>query len=196
MLTKREAENLMKIKGEVRGMALKVDLDFVLEKKGEQGLKRVEAKMAELDFPLKHKEIAPMDFYPMGLGALSLLAIKEVFNFDEKDLERWGAAVVKFSLIMKIFMKYFGSLKLIAQQVPKIWQKHYTIGALEMPDFSEEKRYVILRVRNFQIHPIYCLIHKGYFTKVAEMVVKASATCKETKCVFKGDKYHEFLLTW
>ena len=196
MLTKQEAENLMEIRGEVRGMTFKGDLDFVLEDKGKEGLKKVEAKMAELGFPLKYKEIRPMDFYPMGLSPISLLTIKEVFNFNKKDLERWGASVVKFSLFMKIFMKYFGSLKLIAGQISMIWRKHYTIGELEMPEFSEEKRYAILRLRDFKIHPTYCSIYIGYFSKTAEMVVKSPVTCQETKCMFQGDKYHEFLLTW
>jgi len=108
-----------------------------------------------------------------------------------------GTSVVKFSLLMKIFMKYFGSFKLIAGEVSKMWQKHYTIGSLEMPEFSKEKRYVILREKNFQVHPIYCNIHIGYFAKVCGMVVKAEViTCKETKCMFQGDEYHEYLLTW
>jgi len=196
MLTKKEAEKLMKIEGEVRGVALKVDLDFVLEKKGKEGLKKVEDKMAEIGYPLKYKEIRPMDFYPMGLSAIFLLAIKEIFNFDKKDLEEWGRSVVKFSIFTKIFMKYFGSLKLIAEQVPKIWQKHYTIGDLEMFEFSEEKRYVILKLKNFYISPIHCGIYTGYFAKTTEMVVKSPVTCKETKCMFQGDEYHEYLLTW
>jgi len=196
MLTKEEAENLMKIEGEARGVALKDDLDFVLEKKGEEGLKKVEIKVAELGFPLKYKEIKPMDFYPMGLANLFLLVIREVFNFDEKDLEEWGASIVKFSIFTKIFMKYFGSLKLIAEQVPKIWKKHYTIGDLEMPEFSKEKRYVVLKIRNFKVHPIHCSILKGMFSKITEMVVKSPVACKETKCMFQGDEHHELLLTW
>jgi len=196
MLTKQEAENLMKVEGEARGVALKDDLDFILEKKGEEGLKKVEAKMAELGYPLKYKEIRSMDFYPMGLANLFLLAIKEVFNFEEKDLEEWGSSIVKFSIFTKIFMKYFGSLKLIAEQAPKIWRKHYTIGDLEMSEFSKEKRYVVLRLKNFKVHPIHCSILKGMFSKITEMVVKSPVVCKETKCMFQGDKHHELLLTW
>ena len=75
----------MKVKGEVRGAGLKVDWEFILREKGEEGLKRVEDRMAELGFPLK---------------------------------------------------------------------------------------------------------------RVAEMVVKTPVTCRETKCMFKRDPYHEFLLTW
>lgn len=196
MLTKERVEQLMDVEGEARGVALKDDLDFVLEEKGEQGLKKVEAKMKELGYPLKYKEIRSMDFYPMGLANLLLLVIQEAFNFNEQDLERWGGAIVKFSIFTKIFLKYFGSLKLIAREAPKIWVKHYTIGELEMPDFSEEKKYVILRIKNFKTHPIHCPLLKGMFSKITQMVVKSPASCKETKCMFKGDEFHELLLTW
>lgn len=196
MLTKEKVKKLMKLKGSVRGMALKVDLDFVREKKGENGLRKVEARMKELGHPLEYDKILPMQFYPMGLSVISLLVIEEVFNFSEKELKEWGESVVKFSILMKILMKYFGSLNLVAKQIPGVWRRHYTIGDLEMPDFSEESKYVILRLKNFKIDPIYCSIYLGYFSKTASMVLKNKINVKETKCMFKGDPYHEFLLTW
>lgn len=196
MLTKKEADKLIKMKGEARGIVFKVDWDYINETKGKQGIKKLEAKMAELGFPFKYEEIRSMDFYPLGLYIISLLSTKEVFNFDKKDILEMGASIVKFSLFMKIFFKYFISLDLIAKQVPKMWRKHYTVGEMEMPDFSEEKRYAILRIRNFKDHPVHCILTTGYFVKVAQLVVKAPATCEETKCIFRGDEYHELLMKW
>lgn len=196
MLTKKQADKIVELKGETRGVNLKIDLDFIIEKKDQPGLKKVENKMKELGHPLEYRKIKTMDFYPIGMEVLMLLVIEEVFNFGEQELKEMGTAVVKFSLLMKVFLKYLGSLSLIAKQIPGIWQDHYTIGDLEMSDFSDKKRYVVLREKNFKIDPIYCKIHKGYFIKVAEMVVKKPVTSKETKCMFKGDSYHEFLLTW
>ena len=195
-LTKELAQKLTEIKGEARGMTIKVDWEFVFRKEGKKGLKKLEDKMAELGYPIKYKEIEPMDFYPIGIDAISMLVIKELFNYDDKELEEMGSSVVKFSLFLKIFMRYFGSLRLIARQIPEMWRKHYSIGDLTMPEFSEEKRYVVLRLENFHVHPIYCNTLKGYFIKVTEMVMKATVTCEENKCTFKGDKYHEFLLKW
>jgi hypothetical protein len=181
MLNKQKADELMKIKGESRGMNIKIDLDFVLEEKGEAGLKKVEAKIKELGYPLEYKKIRAMDFYPIGLEATILLAIEEIFNLGGEELKKMGASVVKFSLLMKIFLKYLGSLNLVAKQIPGIWKEHYTVGSLEMPDFSDKERYAVLREKNFNIDHIYCKIHKGYFIKVAEMVVKKPVSCKEAK---------------
>lgn len=195
-LTREKAQKLMEIKGEARGITLKVDWDFVYLKEGKEGIKKLEAKMTELGCPMKYKQIKSMDFYPIGFDAVSMLSIKEIFNYDDKTLEKMGASVIKFSLLMKVFMKYFVSLRLIAEQMPNTWRRHYTIGSLEMPDFSKEKSYAILKLRDFSVHPIYCIVLSSCFAKIAEMVTKSSVAWEETKCSFRGDEYHEFLLKW
>jgi len=194
MLTKKEADNLIKTEGESRGVNMKIDLDYLIEKKGELGLKEVERRMTKLGHPLKYKDINPMSFYPLGLEATTLLCIVDFLGLDDKGLEQMGKSVVKFSIFMKILMKYFGSLKMISKEVPKTWKEHYTVGSLEMTEFSDN--HVLLVQKDFKVHPIYCSIHKGYFKKVAQMVVKSEITSKETKCVFKNDDHNEFLLTW
>ena len=65
-----------------------------------------------------------------------------------------------------------------------------------MPEFDEKEKYAILRLSNFEVHPIYCTVFKGYFSKVAEMIVNLPVKCEETKCAFLGDDCHEFLLKW
>lgn len=196
MLTKKEAEKLIKIKGESRGVNLKIDFEYALEQKGKEAVKKIEEKMALLGFPLKYKKINQMDFYPVVIEAIVLLAIKDILKLNEEGLEKMGISVVKFSIFIKILMKYFGSLQLVSKEVPGIWKDHYTMGSLEMSDFSDKDRYAILRQKGFEVHPIYCSIHKGYFLKVAQMVMRDVVTCKETKCVFRGDSHNEFLLTW
>ncbi|KPJ54722.1 hypothetical protein AMJ47_03765 [Parcubacteria bacterium DG_72] len=196
MLTKKQAEKLIKIKGESRGVNLKIDFEYVLEQKGDQALKKVEENMTLLGFPLRYKKINQMDFYPIGIEVITLLTIKDVLRLNEEGLEKMGEAVVKFSIFMKVLMKYFGSLELIAKEVPKIWKDHYTVGSLQMPDFSAKDRFAILEQKGFKIHPVYCSIHKGYFLKATQMVVKKIGTCEETKCMFRGDPYNEFLLKW
>jgi hypothetical protein len=37
----------------------------------------------------------------------------------------------------------------------------------------------------------------GYFCGITQMIVKVQQiNFKETKCTFRGDDYHEFLITW
>jgi len=195
-LTKKLAKELMEIKGEARGVTLKTDWDFIFQRKGIEGLEKLNAKMAEVGFPLSHKEIKTMNFYPIGMDAVSMLAIRDVFGFGEKEFIELGASAPKFSIFLKVLLRYFASPEQALKEAPKMWKKHYTIGELKVVGFDEKDKKVGIRIENFKVHPIYCCTIKGYFTRVLEMIVKSDAKCEEIKCQFRGDEYHEFLLSW
>ncbi|MDO8424699.1 MAG: hypothetical protein Q7S70_02045 [bacterium] len=195
-LDKKIAQNLSKVAGEARGVILKTDGEFILREKGEEGLKKLEKELKELGFPIDYRQIESMNFYPLGLRIISLLAIQKVFGFDEQKIKEMGSAAPKVSLVIKLFMQYFLSLKLIFKQIPRMWHKHYTVGDLVPVELDEEKRIIILRVRNFNLHPVFCSYICGYFSEIIKMVVKKTSTCKERKCFFRGDEYHEYSFNW
>lgn len=186
----------MRVNGQVRGVALRNHCDFILKEKGKDGLVKIEEKMASLGYPLRKEEIKTMDFYPLWLEPALLLAVKELFGFDDKKIEEMGAFDSKLSLMLKIFLKYFGSLKTMTEQAPNIWHKYYTIGDLKVTDLNEKERRVVLVLEDFYIHPIHCIHLKGYFSNVVKMVVGSAVSCEEARCPAKGDNYHEFVLRW
>jgi|YelNatPaOPRAMG01_1025707.scaffolds.fasta_scaffold08839_2 hypothetical protein len=197
-LTKEVAQKLMEIKGEVRGVVFKTDAEYVLKEKGEEGLKKVEEELEKLGYPIKYKEIKVMGFYPVGLRALSLLAIKKVFDFDEEKIREIGFFATKVSLIVKLFIRSFLSVeRVFFKEAPRLWKKHWNVGELIPVELDEAKKYGILRLKNFSLHPIFCCFLEGYFAGVAQMVIKSpQITCQETKCTFRGDEYHEYLIKW
>lgn len=195
-LDRKMVKRLMDIKGEARGLVIKIDWDIILRKEGEKGLQRLEARMAELGIPLKHEDIKTMDFYPLGYDVISVLAMKEIFNYGEKELVELGESEVQISLLLKLFMKHLFSLKILIEQGPGLWRKHYTVGELEVADLNEKKRYLVLRLKNFAPRHEFCAIIRGYFSKALQMMVNSPVSSLETKCNFRGDDYHEFLLRW
>lgn len=195
-ITKEYIQELINIKGETRGIAIREDVDYLCVKIGREVIERWERTMAEFGYPLKYKEIKPMDFYPIGLEAVSLLAIHKAFGFSENDFQKMGAFEPKQSLIMRFFLKYFGSLEMLAREVPKMWRKHYTTGDIEAVTFDGKERRAVLRIKDFRLHPFHCAILRGYFSTILTMVTGKQATCEETKCPFKGNESHEFLLKW
>lgn len=196
ILTKQIAQKLMEIEGEVRGVSLKSDAEFILKEKDGEGLRKLEERMAKVGCKIKYREIKPMDFLPAGLRPVTLLAIKELFGYDREKFREMGAFQAKISIIIKLFMQYFGSVEILATQAPKMWRKYYTKGDLRVTDIGTEKRYGILRLENFALHPFHCQLLEGYFSNVIKMVVKDPVTCKEVKCIFRGDEYHEFKAEW
>ena len=194
IITEEEIKEFLKLKGEIRGLGFKTEAKFVLKEEGEEGLKKLEDTMAKLGYP--YNEIKTMDFYPLGLLAVNMLVIKRLFNYDDKKFQEMGKFEAKSSLIIRLFMKYFVSLERVAKEAPKMWRKYYTIGDLKVPEVNQEKRYIIIKIENFSLHPILCQVLMGYFLTIVKMVLKGEATCEETKCVFRGDECHEFLMRW
>lgn len=193
---KDNSKELLKINGKTRGENLKLDGEFILKRKGEEGLDLLEKEMTRLGFPIKYRQIKTGEWYPIGAEILSFLTIKKLFAYDDEKITEMGAGAAKFSLFLRLFMKYFVSLNKVAKEAPRIWREYYDIGDLKIETVNEEKKEIVLRLENFNTHPVYCQNLKGYFSRVVQMVVKSPVFCQEVKCLFKGDDYHQYVLSW
>ena len=196
LFSKKEVDKLMKIKGEVKGSALKAELQYILERKGKDGLERLEETLKDAGHPLTHKEIKALKFYPLGLWTLLLLAIQRVFNLKDEEMEQFGHIDVKLSFIIRLFIQKLIAIDIAIREAPKMWRKYFTVGNLEVIDLNKEKKYIIVRLNDFNAHSIHCRLLKGQFESALQMIFNTRGTCEETKCVYKGDDYHEFLLKW
>ncbi len=196
IISPEELTELKKIAGEARGSSLKPEFEFVISEQGKAGLRRLEETLEQLGCPLKYEEIKTMDFYPLWMDVVNMVTIKRLFNFDDQKIYEMGQREAKFSLIVRIFMRYFFSINKVVSEAPAIWKKFFTVGELEIAEFDKDKKSAIVRIKNFKINPVYCWNLAGYFASVVQMVIGNKVSCKETKCVFRGDAYHEYFLTW
>ncbi len=198
MLTKQEIDEILKIKGKVRGVVFRTDGRYVLETKGEKGMKMLEAAIKETGQPIKYgKEFRATGWYPLSWRTLSLLVIQQTFNWGEKEISAMGQAAPKYSFIVKMLLPYFVSLEKTFKESSKYWQEHYSVGKLEAPVVDIEGKRLVIHLKDFKIHPVFCMYFKGYFKAIARLVVRTEKmTIKEIKCMFKGDDYHEFVIEW
>ncbi len=196
IFSKEEFEGLRSISGEARGIAIKGEVDFILEQEGDEGVEKLEKKINDMGYPIKLKEIKTMDFYPVWLEALVLCGAEKLFHYDTKKFQEMGRFEPKVSFLIRMFMKYFFSPEIVAREAPKIWRESYTVGDLEVVKFDQENREAVVRLKNFKLHPLQCQNLIGYFASVVQMITGKPVTCREEKCVFRGDEYHEFVLNW
>jgi len=195
IISEEEFDELMKIKGETIGIAIREHKEFILNKEGREGLKKVEDIISDLGY-LEYRKINPRKFYPIGLYALTLIVAKRIFNWDYEKFEEMGRFNAKMSLILRILMRFLVSLDVAAGKVPIMWRRYYTVGNLRTIEYDKERRYVILRLEDFTLHPFHCKLQVGYYSTIVQIIVNDTVTCEETKCTFRGDEYHEFLLKW
>ena len=193
-MEKEEADKLMKIRGKTKGSELLTLKKYIEAKYGREGVKKLEKKMTELGYPLYFDEIKPAHWYPEALNILAMIAAKEMFNW--KDLFEIGYNSPVFSFGVKVFIKFL-PLSLFLKEVPKIWRKFVDVGTLEISQFNEKEKYIIIRFKDYKFHSEMCRYYEGFFLRISEYVIKSGkVTIEETKCIYKGDPFHEFIVKW
>lgn len=194
---KKEIDRLMKLKGKSTGEILRTHAAYIKHKKGEAGIKAVEEKISELGYPFTFKDVVPLAWYPEGLGVSIILVAKNIFNWSDKDIFDMGNAAPKYSFIVKLFIHHFVSLDRFLEEAQKYWQKHFNFGKLDVVSFDKKEGYVRIRIKGYKFNPIICKFHAGYFLRIAQFILKSeNIEVEETKCIYKGDPYHEYLITW
>ncbi len=79
-IDKAEAKKMSKLSGNVSGAIIKAYEKFILNKKGEEGVGKVEKRLAELGQSLKFAEVSTFGWYPEATACLIGVAILEVFD--------------------------------------------------------------------------------------------------------------------
>jgi hypothetical protein len=183
----------MKVKGEVRGVTLQGYRDYILKEEGKEGLEKIKKVVVGFGYP---KKIRTMDFYPIGYQVLAIEMMKRTFNYDEKKFQEIGEFSAKVSMIVRLFSRYFFSVKQVMEHIPKMWEKYYTVGKIELGGFKEEEGFLIIRLKDFYIHPFHGQVLVGYFSSLIKMISGQKAKGEEIKSPFRGDDCYEFLMKW
>lgn len=196
-IKEEQIKKLLEVSGKVRGQVFLTDKGYLRNKKGKEALKKLQAKINDWEVPLNYQKVDPVDWYSVGMRAISLLAMEEVFGWEEKDIFELGKKAPRFSFIVKMIMKTFVSTKRGFKEASNYWKKHYTVGSLESYKIDEEEKYMILRLKKFKVHPILCPLLAGYLLGMGNYIIRGeNQTIKETKCMFKGDPFHEYKIEW
>lgn len=205
IISKKEFDELMSVEGEGIGITLKAGAEFIKQEIGEEGVKKLEDTMERLGVPIRYKEMKSNQFYSLGLSNLSLVLTQRLFNFDDEKLKELGKFVARSPLfvrrqtawnIFSLAIKGIFSPQKLAEETTKLWRRYFTVGDFEMAEFNNKEKYIIYRLRNFPLHPVYCKIFEGTLSAITQMVFKKRATCQETKSPHEGGEYHEFLVKW
>ena len=143
IISKEELEELIKIEGKTMGNSIKNSGEFILREEGEEGLKKLEDAMSALGYPIRYREIKATSFYPSNLLAITFVTMKRLFSYDDKKFQEMGEFRAKFSLIIRLFMRYFVSIDKAAKALPIIWRKLFTTGDARVVELNKEARYAI-----------------------------------------------------
>jgi hypothetical protein len=198
-LTKKEADRIMKLDNKTRGAQLHTLRNYIIDKKGKEGLRMVEKRLKELGYPLNLKEVSGYKWYQGPVDSFLILVILEVFNWDEsKAFEIGYDSLIGDSLVLKLLMSRLLSLKTAFKNAQKFWNYFSTTGEVKFTEYDIEKKCAIIRVNIVgKIHTAECKYIRGVLTKVTEILANnKNVKVEEIKCLFNNDPYDEFKITW
>jgi hypothetical protein len=195
MITKEEADKIMKTAGEVRSAVLKIDREYVRSRWGEAGLRKVDEELQKVGYPIEFQKLEMFGWVPVGWRVLSLLAIKEGLNLTDEDIKTMGTTAPKLSFIVKLLVRFFLSPVVTIEHTPEFWTRHYTAGKLK-GEYHGPEKFSLMILTDFTIHPLMCKYLEGYFQAMHHLVEGKTIKCEELECVFRGASAHVFKSTW
>lgn len=197
-LNKKEVEEIMKLGGNVRGVIIEGHFAYIRDLKGEDGVRTVERRLEELGYPFKAGDVVNVKWYSEALACLIILAAAEIFKWEDKNVFEMAYQSPKYSFVVKILMQHFLDIEKSFAKIPDYWQKNFDFGEMEVIGFSTKEKYGIIKIKDFhKYHPLICIYHEGYFTKLAELMLGSKKVkIKHTECLFRNDPYEEFKINW
>lgn len=197
MIPKKDLKKIKNLKGKVRGVTFETDLKYVETLEGKEERKKVACEISKQEPGFDPEKIKSTEWYPLHWRLISLLTIKNYFNWSRDDIFDMGHAAPSNSFVVKIILRYFVSFEKTCREAATYWGKHYSTGKFETTEFKPKEKKVVYTLYNFQAHPDLCTYLMGYFKAITELTNKSKKiNIKETQCMFKGDKYHRFEIHW
>ncbi len=196
IINDEEINKIKNLEGEVRGAVFKTDEFYLLKEKEKEGIKKTEEALMEMGIEINYESMGKMEYYPISLRILSLLAIAKIFNYGKEEIITMGRKAPRVSFLIKFFTQYFMSSEKTLERVDELWKKHYTKGRIEIGEINENEGFAIFRIYDANFHPIFCDYLSGYLATVVSMVVGKETKSEETKCSFRGDDFHEYYLSF
>ena len=146
-IDKETLNKLMEVEGDCAGVVFRTDADYIRKVAGDEALEKVEEETGRMGYRIDYSAIKSGAMLSIGLRVVSLLAIKEALNWDDKHIMEMGCAAPKKSFITKLIMRFAVSMDKIVRVIPEYWHKHYTIGSLKVIKMDIEMQRTNLELR-------------------------------------------------
>lgn len=194
----KELEELKKLPGKQRGEHLKYIIDYIKSEKGEEGLQKIENTLQRADFDIGEVDkIRDTQWVSESIARAFLVAATRIFEWDEKKVFEIGRQAMIQSSVVKIFLNFFLSPEKTIRKGIKQWRNHFSRGELELKTLDKDNKKGVLVLKDFPTHHLDCVFFQGFFKQMLEVMTGSNhVDIQETKCMNRGDDYHEFSFQW
>ncbi len=165
----KRADEIMSQPGNAKGLTFEPMEKYIEQRKGKEGVKKIENAMDELGYPFSFSEVEEYSWYQESLSTLIIYLTQVIFGWDEDDVYKMGYSDPSISPILQVAIK-FVSLKSAFEQGPGVWEKHYDFGSLAPETLDEENKKVTVKVLNYKQADFMQAYFRGYFSRLTEII--------------------------
>ena len=166
---------------------------YVIEHFGSPGMDNLLKEMINNGYkgPKTIKEINRSVKYPLKNLCIYNKAFFDLYG--EEHFKNMMADSAKRKGIVAVFVKWAGTPEMITKKAPEYWTKFYDFGSLESR-LKEDGRGII-RLLDGRVNLLFCKSLTSYFEGVGK-AIGYELDVKHTMCIFKGNDYCEWDISW
>jgi hypothetical protein len=161
----------------LKGAAFKEDFDYIIKKKGQEGLAKVNHRLKERGAKYDLLEIKDLMVYPLEYRVEFLKAVKDEFKWDDRELFAMARSAPRVNSALKMFVRYMVSLDKALESTSKYWSNYYSAGSLAPLDHDKQKGKISLALYDLPADPILYTELSGYFVGVMDLTGAKGARC-------------------
>ncbi len=170
------------------------NLEYIKTKRGEDGVKKVMNELLKRGYHYDFRKMKKTSWVSIETRKEFLEVVMDVLGWNEEKIYEMGVNAPKVSFVIRLFLGLLPTPRRAFENAPGMWKEHYSAGTLELGHY--EDGYAIIILKDFDISPLFCEYLRGFFKGVSNLAKVKNMRVEETKCTFRGDKYHEYTFTW
>jgi predicted hydrocarbon binding protein len=195
--SEKDKEYINRTKGVIVARGIHDHLNVLRKKFDNNAPQKIADEMKKLGYNQDFLHIKETESMPTSVYMAFLLAEKQLFNLDDEGVRELGRGAAKISFLLRFASRLLISPEILRKNANFAWKKYFKEGGeLKIVELDMENRRLVGEIYDFVGHPVHCTYLEGYFSEILFFVIGKKGECREEKCVFKGDEFHRFVLTW
>jgi hypothetical protein len=192
------ADIVMSAEGNVKGETILNNINYIKSEEGEDTVDVIFGEMKKVGYPLEFDKIIQQNWYKESYNVLINLVMKNTFKWNDDDIFNSGRGAARISFFLKTMLRYLVSPTVLVNNASKYWKKQLNFGKLNVIETDEENKKIIVGVEGYDKSSVSCIYQAGYFVELIgySLKNKENLQIEETKCIYAGDSYHEYTVTW
>lgn len=193
------ADEIMSKSGNIIGMGVNAQTDYVIEQEGLEGLHSIEDIMGELGYPYSFEDgnLGRFKMVPENYDVLRIYIAKKLFDWSDANIYEMGRNSLRLSQPLQVALGFI-SIERTSRNAARFWDKYFDFGTAKTQHVDADAGEWTVQLIGYDFHPIMIDYFRGYLTGVVALTEGVQdASVEHRACEHEsGQHCDEYALTW